>query len=228
MRELKSATAYRLEGKCGDLATIDLNSLLFKYETDIANAIFEIFDDHLVLEEDFELSAFPFGTAQPYEVPTSLHVETYGPGISSRSKVQTSSEWFARAGRRQQLINRGSIACSRTSCQANLHRLPLGRRARHVLRPGHVDLHPPLLRDGHVLLAHVGRYCLRGAVVADDARRTAQVRGRWRQVSRHWVSILLMAGAGLVAGTEASRGRVGLDRPSRQWVRFPSYRRWFA
>ncbi len=39
MRESGHDTSYRLENRCADLATVDLNSLLYKYEIDIAKTI---------------------------------------------------------------------------------------------------------------------------------------------------------------------------------------------
>ncbi|OZJ06189.1 hypothetical protein BZG36_01007 [Bifiguratus adelaidae] len=45
VRESGHDTTYRLDRKCAYLATIDLNSLLYKYEVDIAETIKEIFDD---------------------------------------------------------------------------------------------------------------------------------------------------------------------------------------
>ncbi|AET40059.1 alpha,alpha-trehalase Ecym_5297 [Eremothecium cymbalariae DBVPG len=46
VRESGHDTSYRLEGVCAYLATIDLNSLLYKYEKDIANVIANYFDDN--------------------------------------------------------------------------------------------------------------------------------------------------------------------------------------
>jgi alpha,alpha-trehalase len=45
VRESGHDTSYRLEGICSHLVTIDLNSLLYKYEIDIANIIRDYFDD---------------------------------------------------------------------------------------------------------------------------------------------------------------------------------------
>ena len=45
VRESGHDTTYRFEGVCAYLATIDLNSLLYKYELDIADVIEEVFDD---------------------------------------------------------------------------------------------------------------------------------------------------------------------------------------
>ncbi|RKP32879.1 trehalase-domain-containing protein [Metschnikowia bicuspidata] len=45
VRESGHDTTYRLEGKAAYLATVDLNSLLYKYEIDIANIIKDHFDD---------------------------------------------------------------------------------------------------------------------------------------------------------------------------------------
>lgn len=47
VRESGHDTSYRLEGVCADLATIDLNSLLYKYEVDISYIIRAKFDDKL-------------------------------------------------------------------------------------------------------------------------------------------------------------------------------------
>ncbi|KAI5951005.1 NTH1 [Candida jiufengensis] len=47
VRESGHDTSYRLEGKCAWLATVDLNSLLYKYENDIAFIITTFFNDNL-------------------------------------------------------------------------------------------------------------------------------------------------------------------------------------
>ncbi|KAI5462591.1 trehalase-domain-containing protein [Mariannaea sp. PMI_226] len=67
VRESGHDTSYRLEGICADLATIDLNSLLFKYETDIARTIRNIFGDKLVIPAEF-CAGTPY---QPGEVLSS-------------------------------------------------------------------------------------------------------------------------------------------------------------
>lgn len=50
VRESGHDTSYRLDGVCKDLATVDLNSLLFKYETDLAFIIKTYFNDKFVVE----------------------------------------------------------------------------------------------------------------------------------------------------------------------------------
>lgn len=47
VRESGHDTSYRLEGKCAHLATVDLNSLLYKYEIDIAFIIESFYDGKL-------------------------------------------------------------------------------------------------------------------------------------------------------------------------------------
>ena len=96
VRESGHDTTYRFEKRCANLATIDLQSLLYKYEIDIGTAIREVFDDELELEEDFSLSPFP---------PTP---ETYASPLreSSKSRLQTADEWFDRAEFRRQQIDR--------------------------------------------------------------------------------------------------------------------------
>ncbi|RHZ89787.1 hypothetical protein Glove_10g10 [Diversispora epigaea] len=48
VRESGHDTTYRFEKRCAYLATIDLNSLLYKYEIDICEIIKEIFNNHFV------------------------------------------------------------------------------------------------------------------------------------------------------------------------------------
>lgn len=51
VRESGHDTSYRLEGKCADIATVDLNALLYKYEVDIAFIIDEFFGNKLELDD---------------------------------------------------------------------------------------------------------------------------------------------------------------------------------
>ncbi|KAI9699664.1 MAG: alpha,alpha-trehalase nth1 [Candelina mexicana] len=66
VRESGHDTSYRLERVCADLATIDLNSLLYKYETDIARTIRSVFGDRLAIPADFCV-----GNMKPDQVETS-------------------------------------------------------------------------------------------------------------------------------------------------------------
>lgn len=54
VRESGHDTSYRLEGKCAYLATVDLNSLLYKYEVDIAFVIETFFNDEFYNEQTGE------------------------------------------------------------------------------------------------------------------------------------------------------------------------------
>ncbi len=47
LRESGHDNSYRLEGRAADLCTVDLNSLLYRYETDIARALKEVLGDAL-------------------------------------------------------------------------------------------------------------------------------------------------------------------------------------
>jgi alpha,alpha-trehalase len=51
VRESGHDTSYRLEGNAANLATVDLNSLLYKYECDIARAIRTHFNDKLPIPD---------------------------------------------------------------------------------------------------------------------------------------------------------------------------------
>ncbi|MCI0417076.1 alpha,alpha-trehalase [bacterium] len=57
MRESGHDTSYRLEDRCADLVTVDLNSLLFKFEIDLAETIQNEFNGELKLSDgSIELS----------------------------------------------------------------------------------------------------------------------------------------------------------------------------
>ncbi|KAL0250407.1 hypothetical protein I308_102580 [Cryptococcus tetragattii IND107] len=92
VRESGHDTSYRLDRKCADLATVDLNSLLYKYEFDIASAIQVAFDDELILDEEFELSPWPI-TADAFKAGAPRQLSTKTP--------QTSRHWFERAAQRK-------------------------------------------------------------------------------------------------------------------------------
>lgn len=72
VRELGHDTSYRLDGLCAHLCTVDLNSLLYKYEMDIAEVIEYEFDDHL------------------------LYVDS-----NHQEFIQTSADWFEKANIRK-------------------------------------------------------------------------------------------------------------------------------
>lgn len=59
VRESGHDTSYRLEGRCADIATVDLNSLLYKYEIDIARIIREHFDENLPIPSGFRVPGKP-------------------------------------------------------------------------------------------------------------------------------------------------------------------------
>lgn len=82
VRESGHDTSYRLEKVCANLATIDLNSLLYKYEKDIATCIHTLFEDKL-------------------EIPAEFCVGEMQPG-----QIDTSSIWDRRARRRKNAIDK--------------------------------------------------------------------------------------------------------------------------
>ncbi|KAK5662719.1 hypothetical protein OQA88_6125 [Cercophora sp. LCS_1] len=82
VRESGHDTTYRFEGVCADLATIDLNSLLFKYEMDIGRTIRNVFNDKL-------------------EIPAEYCVGDMKPG-----QIETSAIWDRRAKRRKLAIDK--------------------------------------------------------------------------------------------------------------------------
>ncbi|KAI0682346.1 glycoside hydrolase family 37 protein [Cytidiella melzeri] len=96
VRESGHDTTYRFEKRCANLGTIDLQTLLYKYEVDIGTAIREVFDDELDLEEEFDLSPWPV-TPETYANPQRE---------KSTTRPQTSAEWFERAEWRRDIIDK--------------------------------------------------------------------------------------------------------------------------
>ena len=83
VRESGHDTSYRLEKVCADLATIDLNSLLFKYEKDIARVIRDHFNDRLIIPAEFSV-----------------------PGKTIPGHIESSSVWDRRARKRKAAIDK--------------------------------------------------------------------------------------------------------------------------
>lgn len=82
VRESGHDTSYRLEKVCADLATIDLNSLLYKYEKDIAACIRAFFDNRLKIPAEFVV------------------------GDMKIDQIETSSAWDRRAKARKIAIDK--------------------------------------------------------------------------------------------------------------------------
>lgn len=82
VRESGHDTSYRLEKVAADLATIDLNSLLYKYEVDIARTIRAFFGDKL-------------------EIPAEWCTKDQTPG-----HFEVSSTWDRRAKKRRQIMDK--------------------------------------------------------------------------------------------------------------------------
>jgi alpha,alpha-trehalase len=82
VRESGHDVSLRVENVCADLATIDLNSLLYKYETDISHAIQTFFDDGLQVPAEFCIPGQEVG------------------------RVEVSSTWDNRAAKRKEAIDK--------------------------------------------------------------------------------------------------------------------------
>lgn len=82
LRESGHDTSNRFVGVCADLATIDLNCLLYRYETDISEAIRTIFEDTL-------------------QVPAVFCAPS-----QAVDRFESSAAWDSSAEKRKELINR--------------------------------------------------------------------------------------------------------------------------
>ena len=198
VRESGHDTSYRLEKRCANLGTIDLQALLYKYEIDIATAIREVFDDELELEEDFPLAPFP-PSPEAYAHPYRER---------STSRKQFSEEWFERAEWRQGIIDKYCWNESKGlyfdyDTVQEKQSLYESVTAFWTLWAGcasddqcwklvYVSL--PLLAILEMVL--MGCFNL---MYSSQSLKKFEVLG------------------GLVSGTEESRGKISLDRPNRQW-----------
>ncbi|KAF1950624.1 neutral trehalase short isoform [Byssothecium circinans] len=82
VRESGHDTSYRLEGVAADLAVVDVNSLLYKYEVDIGRCIRNFFNDKLQVPEEF-----------------------CGAGMKA-GQVETSAAWERRARKRRVAVDK--------------------------------------------------------------------------------------------------------------------------
>lgn len=152
VRESGHDTSYRLEGVCADLATVDLNSLLAKYESDIAQTIRTRFNDHLVMPD---------------------------------GSIQTSAIWDRRRKHREHSINKY---------------LWNEKKGMYFDYNTRTEIQSDYVSATTFWAMYSGIASPKQAALLVEKALP-----------------LLEEEGGLVAGTEASRGHVGLDRPNRQW-----------
>lgn len=152
VRESGHDTSYRLEGRCANLATIDLNSLLYKYETDISYIIKTYFND------DF----------------------TKGDGNKTHSK-----EWDLKLEQRK--INVDKYLWNEKESMYFDYDIKFKKQSTYESA---TTFWP--------LWANVASQDQASKLVHNSLHKFEEL-------------------GGLVAGTEKSRGLIGLDRPSRQW-----------
>lgn len=152
VRESGHDTTYRLEGICGDLATVDLNSLLYKYEVDVAYVIKTYFGNRFELDDGtIEVSETWQALAEQRRINVDKYLWNEKAGMyfdyNTKAEVQSTYE-------------------SATTFWPMWSKLASDGQARRLIK---------------------------------DALPKFEMFG------------------GLVSGTEESRGKIGLDRPNRQW-----------
>ena len=161
VRESGHDTSYRLEHVCANLATIDLNSLLYKYEKDISYAIKTFFHGRLIVPAEFAVGDIQAGS------------------------VQTSALWDRRARKRKSAIDKY-----------------LWNNEKGM----YYDY--DTVAEKQCTYETVTTLWALWAGVASPEQGLTLVRNALPKFE---------AAGGLLAGTEESRGVVGLDRPNRQW-----------
>lgn len=162
VRESGHDTTYRFEGVCANLATIDLNSLLFKYETDIARTIRAVFNDKLVVPAEF-------CSGTPYQA----------------GEVLSSAAWDRRAKRRKLTVDK--LMWSEAEGMFFDYDTVKQERCSYETSTTFWAL---------------------WAGIATPKQAAEMVKKGLPKFE---------AFGGLLAGTEKSRGEIGLERPNRQW-----------
>ncbi|KAI9900162.1 hypothetical protein N3K66_004424 [Trichothecium roseum] len=162
VRESGHDTSYRFEGVCADLASVDLNSLLFKYETDIARTIRSAFGDKLVMPAEF-------CAGTPYQAGETL----------------SSAAWDRRAKRRK---------------------LTMDKLMWDEEQGMFFDYN--FVKQERCTYETATTLWTLWAGVATPKQAADMVKKGLPKFEAY---------GGLLAGTEKSRGRIGLDRPNRQW-----------
>lgn len=161
VRESGHDTSYRLEGVAANLATIDLNSLLYKYEKDISYALHSYFQDSL-------------------EMPAEWCTKGRAPGYIERSQ-----EWDRRAKTRKHLIDR------------------------YLWNPAKgMYFDYDTIKKEQASYESATTFWALWSGVASPQKANILVQTALPK---------LEAFGGLLSGTKESRGRIGLDRPNRQW-----------
>ncbi|KAL6908918.1 glycoside hydrolase family 37 protein [Trichoderma evansii] len=162
VRESGHDTSYRLEGVCADIATIDLNSLLFKYETDIARTIRSLFGDKLTIPAEF-------CQGTPYQPGETVSSAVWDRRAKRRKLTMDKLMWNEEEGMFFDYDTANKKRCTyetATTLWALWAGLASPKQAADLVKKG------------------LPRFEMFG---------------------------------GLVAGTEKSRGAIGLERPNRQW-----------
>ena len=162
VRESGHDTTYRFEGICANLATIDLNSLLFKYEVDIARTIRSAFDDKLEIPREF-------CAGTPYQA----------------GQVLSSAIWERRAKRRKLTVDK----LMWDEQEGMFFDYDTAKRERCTYETATT-------------------FWALWAGIATPKQAADMVRKGLPRFEAY---------GGLLAGTEKSRGEVGLQRPNRQW-----------
>ncbi|KAF9933438.1 alpha,alpha-trehalase nth1 [Linnemannia zychae] len=193
VRESGHDTSYRLDNCCADLATIDLNALLYKYEIDIAETIQNIFGDSFETPYfdcyDTLIQSMKEGTEESKDgqdkVTEGKEQHYHQRQQPQRMMNHTSAEWFERARIRQERINRYCWNEER----------------------GMFFDYDTRLETMCTYESVTTFYAMwAGCADRDKAERMMETALPLFEVT-----------GGLVSGTEASRGFITLSRPNRQW-----------
>ncbi|KAF2647572.1 glycoside hydrolase family 37 protein [Lophiostoma macrostomum CBS 122681] len=161
VRESGHDTSYRLEKVAADLAVVDVNALLYKYECDIGRIIRAYFGDKLHIPPEFRCKGMP------------------------DSFVETSATWERRARKRRLAADKylWDEEAGMYFDYNTVEKKRTGYESATTFWPLWSGLATPR----------------QAAVLVEQALPKLEAFG------------------GLVSGTEKSRGKVGLERPNRQW-----------
>lgn len=231
VRESGHDTTYRFEGKCAHLATIDLNSLLFKYETDIFTMLSADFDGRIKLHvrkgrDDMYLESFRHWHMKLMDKGVAKMIGEHGgwecfwaKGIKVFDKdldleYKDDSPGFVEEGQVCRYADHpfdDSIFVVYLS--ANLFSQMLERRKvlvdKYLWAPEEQLFYDYdcFLKERTVYETATCLWALWSGIATPEQAEAMVPKA---------LSLFEVTG-GLVSGTEASRGRISMDRPNRQW-----------
>lgn len=228
VRESGHDTTYRFEKVCAHLATIDLNSLVYKYECDIAATLLHNFNGLIKIHvrkgrDDMYLESYKVWAKLVQEKGVSGSIGNYGNWDSSWAKGikvydEEADDDFQQGFHNEEVdfIKMEEALPGNNYFVVYLHSslfLQLSKRTREQINTYLWNPEKSLFFDYNTFKKEQASYESVTCFWALWAKVASQEQAN--QMVPVALTLFEVEG-GLVSGTEASRGRISVDRPNRQ------------